>query len=84
MEYRRFELKDDTKENRDKFERLLVEKNLSREDVVFIVDQVRLSNTEHDMNYSDFISSVSSAFSTKRKRGIWWKTRKVKLLVLKR
>lgn len=44
MEYRRFELKDDTKENRDKFERLFVEKNLSREDVVFIVDQVRLSN----------------------------------------
>lgn len=26
MEYRRFELKDDTKENRDKFERLFVEK----------------------------------------------------------
>lgn len=66
MEYRRFELKDDTKENRDKFERLFVEKNLSREDVVFIIDQVRLSNKEHDMNYSDFISLVSS---TKRKRG---------------
>ena len=44
MEYIRFELKDDTKENRDKFERLLDEKNLSREDLVFIDDQVRLSN----------------------------------------
>lgn len=43
MEYRRFELKDDIKENRDKFESLFVEKNLSRDDVVFIVDQVRLS-----------------------------------------
>lgn len=45
QEFRRFILIDDTKENRDKFNQLVIEKNLSREDIMFILTQVTL-NTE--------------------------------------
>lgn len=43
IEYRRFSFKNDTEENRDRLEKLINDKNLSRDDLIFILEEVTLS-----------------------------------------